>query len=60
MSYNSLGSDLPFFDKKMKLGGHSRNCGNVCFDEQTSQAQIPYRGYILVTRSAPIHIDAPE
>jgi hypothetical protein len=60
MSHNSVGPDLPFCDKKMKLSRGSRNCGSVRFDEQTSQAQIPHRGYILITSSAPIHIDARE
>ena len=60
MSYNSVDPDLPFFDKKMKLSWDSRNCGGVCFDEQTSQTQIPHRSYVLITSSAPIHIDASE
>jgi hypothetical protein len=60
MSYNSIGPDLSFFDKKMEVGGHSRNCGRGCFDEQTSQAKIPDRGYILITRTAPIYVNAPE
>jgi len=44
MSYNSLGPDLTFLNKKIKLGRHSGNCGRVCFDEQASHAQIPHWG----------------
>jgi hypothetical protein len=44
MSYNGLGSDLTFLNKKIKLGRHSGNGGRVCFDEQTSHAQIPHWG----------------
>ena len=40
MSYNSIGYDLPLLDKKMKFGRDSRNFGFVCFDEQTTHAQI--------------------
>jgi hypothetical protein len=60
MSYNTICPDLPLLDKKMKAGGHSRNFGFVCFDEQTTHAQIPNRGYILTLRRAPIHVDARE
>ena len=60
MSYNSIGPDLSFFDKKMKLSRDSRDRRSVGLDEQTSQAQIPHRGYILIISSAPIYIDAPQ
>jgi hypothetical protein len=60
MSYNSIGPDLSFFDKKMKVSRDSRVRGSVGLDEQTSQAQIQHRGYVLIIRSAPIYIDAPD
>lgn len=47
MSYNSIGSDLPLLDKKMKFNSDPRNFGFVRFDEQTTPAQIPNWGYIL-------------
>jgi hypothetical protein len=34
--------------------------GRVCFDEQTSHAQIPHLGYMLMPSGAPINIDTPE
>jgi hypothetical protein len=58
MSYNSIGSDLPLLDKKMKFASDPRNFGFVCFDEQTTHTQIPNWGYILTPGRAPIHIDA--
>jgi hypothetical protein len=60
MSYNSVGPYLTFLNEKMKLGRHSGNWGRVCLDEQTSQAQIPHSGYMLMSSRAPIHIDTPE
>jgi hypothetical protein len=60
MLYNSVRSDLSFLDKKMKLGRDSRNCRRVCLDEQTSHAQIPHWGYMLMPGRAPIHIDTRE
>jgi hypothetical protein len=59
MSYNGVGPDLTFLNKKMKLGRHSGNWGRVCFDEQISHAQIPHCGYTLMSSRAPIHIDTP-
>jgi hypothetical protein len=59
MSYNSVGPDLTFLNKKMKLGRHSGNGRRVCFDEQTSHAQIPHSGYMLTSSRAPVHIDTP-
>jgi hypothetical protein len=59
MSYNSVGPDLTFLNKKMKLGRDSRNWGRVCFDEQTSHAQIPHWGYMLMSSRTPVHIDTP-
>jgi hypothetical protein len=58
VSYNSIGSDLPLLDQKMKFGSDPRNFGFVCFDEQTTQAQITNWGYILSPSRAPIYIDA--
>jgi hypothetical protein len=60
VSYNSVGPDLTFLHKEMKLGRHSCNCGVVCFDEQTSHAQIPHWGYMLMPSRTPIHIDTIE
>jgi hypothetical protein len=57
MSYYSIGSDLPLWDKKMKAGGDSRNLGFVCFDEQAAHAQIPNWGYVLTPGRTPVHID---
>jgi hypothetical protein len=44
MSYNTVGPDLPFLHKKMEVDRHSGDCGRACFDEQTSEAQIPHWG----------------
>ena len=60
MSYNSIGPDLSFFDKKMKLSRDSRDRRSVGLDEQTSQAQITHRGYILIIGIATLYIDAPQ
>jgi hypothetical protein len=60
MSHNGVGSDLPFLNEKMQFGRGSRNFARGCFDEQTSEAQIPHRSYIFFTIRAPIHIDARE
>jgi hypothetical protein len=57
MSYNSLGSDLPLLDKKMKFGRDSRNFGFICFDEQTTHAEIPNCACILTPIREPINID---
>jgi hypothetical protein len=57
MSCNGVGPDLTFLNKKVKLGRHSGNWGRV--DEQTSHAQIPHCGYMLMSSRAPIHIDTP-
>jgi hypothetical protein len=60
MSHDGVGPDLPFWNEKMKFARRSRNFASRCFDEQTSEAQIPHRTYIFITSRAPIHIDARE
>jgi hypothetical protein len=60
MSHDRVGPDLALLNKKMQFGRGSGNFVRRCFDEQTSEAQIPHRSYIFITSSAPIHIDARE
>ena len=59
-SYHCIGSDLALLNEKIQFGRGSGNFLRRCFDEQTSEAQIPHRSYIFITSSAPIHIDARE
>jgi hypothetical protein len=60
MSHDGVAPDLPFWNEKMQFGRGSRNSARGCFDEQTSEAQIPHWSYIFITARAPIHIDARE
>jgi hypothetical protein len=60
MSHDGVGPDLPFLNEKMQFGCGSRSFASRCFDEETSEAQIPHRSYIFITSRAPIHIDARE
>ena len=40
MPHNGLGSDRPFFDKKMEVGLRTHSLGLLCQDKQTAGAEI--------------------
>jgi hypothetical protein len=56
VSHHSLSLDLPFLDKKMKIGLRAHGLSHLRVDEQTAWAQIAHLRSIVIPDRAPAHI----
>ena len=54
MPHHAIGSNLPLWDKKMKLGGCAYALHLWGLNEQPSDAQIHYTGYIAISIKFPV------